>query len=490
MFDVCVVGGGTVGLYVAAEQSARGKSVIVLEAGRDRGENKGRLLGPHPVRGTHRGSEEAWTTGLGGTSQLWGGQLWPWQEWEFAGLPQNGISAWPLTYREISPYYGRVLRDLGLPGTHAHIHGAAGKLPTIQTNEFSIRYSSWIDRTRRNFGKNPAIRAKLRTATVLESVVVNRIRSVTSGSAEIEVQNGSGLLSTISAKNVVLAAGTLGNARILRNSELSRDLPALGRGFMDHVSKRIARVDVVDWNKFRAFSAPKTVRGVLASPRIVPALHHLNAHGSLPCYAHWEFATPDTGAVASVRSWLRAGQTGERRPALSTVLTRIGGESGGLAEAVVRGVRYRERPILTSSHPYLRLDVQQPARDDVRVQWTSNAEEPEYPNLSLSWRTGQEEAATAEAVTDQLLTSINSLDIGAEVQKLQTDEAFEDIFHMMGGTRMATTASDGVVNPDCAVFGTTNIFVAGASVFPSGGMANPTFTALALAARIGDQIAG
>ena len=80
MFDVCVVGGGTVGLFLAAQQTARGQSVIVLEAGRSRGDNKDLLLGPHPESGSHRGSQEAWTTGLGGTSQLWGGQLWPWQE--------------------------------------------------------------------------------------------------------------------------------------------------------------------------------------------------------------------------------------------------------------------------------------------------------------------------------------------------------------------------------------------------------------------------
>ncbi len=492
MFDVCVVGGGTVGLFVAADQAARGKSVILLEAGRHRGDHKESLLGPRPVSGSHRGSEEAWTTGLGGTSQLWGGQLWPWQEWEFAGLAPRGISAWPLEYAEVSPYYGRVLRGLGLPDTHAHIHGrvgSAGRLPAMQASDYSLRYSSWIDRSRRNFGKNSSIRARLKAATVLEGVVANRISNVGSGSSDVEVRSEAGALSTVSARNVILAAGTLGNARILRNSEIAQGLPALGRGFMDHVSKRIAHVDVVDWNKFRAFSAPKTIRGVLASPRIVPALDFLNTHRALPCYAHWEFASPSNGAVASLRSWLRAGQTGEPRPAAATVLAQIRRESGGLAEAVARGVRFGERPVPRSSRPYLRLDVQQPTRDDVHVEWTANEEQPDFPNLSLSWRTGQAESATAEAMTDRLLAFINSLDIGAAVHKLPPDDVFEDIFHMMGGTRMAASSRDGVVDSESRIFGTTNVFVAGASVFPSGGMANPTFTALALAARIGDRIA-
>lgn len=491
MFDVCIVGGGTMGLFLAAEQVASGKSVILLEAGRSRGENKELLLGPRPIRGLHRGSEEAWTTGLGGTSQLWGGQLWPWQDWEFSGLRDRDISAWPLGFGEIKPYYERVLQVLALPATHAQIHGRSGsarRLPALPDSDYSLRYSSWIDRSRRNFRKNPAIRSRLRSATVLEGVVVNRIREIASGATEIELRDDAGALSQIPAKNVVLAAGTLGNARILRNSEVSHDLPALGRGYLDHVSKRIARVDVLDWNRFRGFSAPKSVRGVLASPRIVPGLDFLNHHQLLPCYAHWEFESPRSGAVASLRALLRAGQTGEPRPPVAATLSNLRGESGELAEALARGVRHRERPVPKSSQPYLRLDVQQPSRNDVQLEWSENEAAPDYPSMSLSWRTGSEESATAQAITHRLVDFLNSLNVGAAVHALPAGGAFEDIFHMMGGTRMAATPAEGVVDRDCKVFGTTNVFVAGASVFPSGGMANPTFTALALTARIGDRI--
>jgi choline dehydrogenase-like flavoprotein len=38
------------------------------------------------------------------------------------------------------------------------------------------------------------------------------------------------------------------------------------------------------------------------------------------------------------------------------------------------------------------------------------------------------------------------------------------------------------------VHGTSNVYVAGSSVFPSMGAANPTFTAMALALRLADHI--
>jgi choline dehydrogenase-like flavoprotein len=48
----------------------------------------------------------------------------------------------------------------------------------------------------------------------------------------------------------------------------------------------------------------------------------------------------------------------------------------------------------------------------------------------------------------------------------------------------------GVVDEDGRVHGTSNLFVTGSSVFPSGGYANPTLTIVALAARLGHHLKG
>ncbi len=61
--------------------------------------------------------------------------------------------------------------------------------------------------------------------------------------------------------------------------------------------------------------------------------------------------------------------------------------------------------------------------------------------------------------------------------------------HIMGTTRMGTSRSNSVVDPDCRVHGYDNLFVAGASVFPTGGYVNPTLTILALSLRLADTLA-
>jgi choline dehydrogenase-like flavoprotein len=64
-----------------------------------------------------------------------------------------------------------------------------------------------------------------------------------------------------------------------------------------------------------------------------------------------------------------------------------------------------------------------------------------------------------------------------------------DGFHQIGTTRMSRNERDGVVDVDCKVHGQKNLYVAGSSVFPTSGQANPTLTALALAARLAGHLA-
>lgn len=60
--------------------------------------------------------------------------------------------------------------------------------------------------------------------------------------------------------------------------------------------------------------------------------------------------------------------------------------------------------------------------------------------------------------------------------------------HLHGTTRMAASADSGVVDKNCMVFGVNNLYVAGSSIFPTGGFVNPTMTIVALAIRLGEHL--
>jgi choline dehydrogenase-like flavoprotein len=61
-------------------------------------------------------------------------------------------------------------------------------------------------------------------------------------------------------------------------------------------------------------------------------------------------------------------------------------------------------------------------------------------------------------------------------------------WHHMGTTRMHADPKRGVVDPNCKVHGISNLFIAGASVFPTVGYANPVLTTVALTLRLADHV--
>ena len=75
-----------------------------------------------------------------------------------------------------------------------------------------------------------------------------------------------------------------------------------------------------------------------------------------------------------------------------------------------------------------------------------------------------------------------NLERGQELSKVETT------WHHMGTTRMHDDPRQGVVDRHCAVHGLSNFYIAGSSVFPTCGRANPTLTIVALAIRLADHL--
>ena len=60
--------------------------------------------------------------------------------------------------------------------------------------------------------------------------------------------------------------------------------------------------------------------------------------------------------------------------------------------------------------------------------------------------------------------------------------------HHMGTTRMSDDPRRGVVDADCRVHSLGNLYCGGSSVFATSGHANPTYTIVQLALRLGDHL--
>jgi choline dehydrogenase-like flavoprotein len=95
-------------------------------------------------------------------------------------------------------------------------------------------------------------------------------------------------------------------------------------------------------------------------------------------------------------------------------------------------------------------------------------------------------AKTLELLSKRFVeVGMGRFDFGDDLPSLET---MTDAAHQMGTTRMAHRPEEGVVDPNCRVFGTENLYVASSAVFPTGPSYSPTFTILALARRLGEHL--
>src|SRR5262245_5617132 len=65
---------------------------------------------------------------------------------------------------------------------------------------------------------------------------------------------------------------------------------------------------------------------------------------------------------------------------------------------------------------------------------------------------------------------------------------YTDASHHLGTTRMSADPKTGVVDANCQVHGVDDLYIAGSSVFPTAGHANPTLTIAAMSLRLVDYL--
>jgi choline dehydrogenase-like flavoprotein len=108
--------------------------------------------------------------------------------------------------------------------------------------------------------------------------------------------------------------------------------------------------------------------------------------------------------------------------------------------------------------------------------------------VRVKWQLGEQDLQSVIRAHQLLDRALQRSDLGSLELRFPDESswkaAVEGGKHHMGTTRMNASPAHGVVDADCKVHGTANLFVAGSSVFPTGGFANPTLTIVALAVRL------
>jgi choline dehydrogenase-like flavoprotein len=115
------------------------------------------------------------------------------------------------------------------------------------------------------------------------------------------------------------------------------------------------------------------------------------------------------------------------------------------------------------------------------------------PRVKLDWRLTPLDVSSLRRVPEILGVQFGRSGLGRLKVIIPADDAklvasVGGDWHHMGTTRMHRDPKQGVVDADCRVHGIRNLFIAGSSVFPTGGHSVPTLTIVAMAVRLADHL--
>jgi choline dehydrogenase-like flavoprotein len=448
--DVCVIGAGAAGLVIARELGATGARVCLLESG-----THGPAPDPDPmyqVRATGLPvPDDSRVRAFGGTTTVWSGRWKRFDPIDFEPREWVPNSGWPLSYADLDPYYVRAGRAVGVRDHAAHDNGEADAVAALVRSDALVpTVFHTLTEAERDFGR--ALRARIEAAdgidALLDAHVVGLERSGRAVS-RVKVRGAAGELS-VRARDVVIATGGIENARMLLLSGIGNQHDQVGRYFMDH---------------------PKAKVGV------VETYHPLDM-------SSWQGLSEDAPVWVGLK--LSDGVQREERILNSYVFLAPAFERDIARRLLRRAVSPRRCRILT-----VRNYMEQEPDPESRVVLGDELDPVGQARASVRWTLGERDRRTMAVLHRVLRRELQRAGVGElDSPLLHGGEfpAFQDASHHMGTTRMGRDPRTSVVDPDCRVHDVDNLFVAGSSVFPTSGYANPTATIAALAVRLADHL--
>ncbi|MGC1781174.1 MAG: GMC family oxidoreductase [Acidobacteriaceae bacterium] len=502
--DVCIVGAGAAGIVLAAELVRQNCNVLLLESGGQTVESEAQALNACEYTGQpHREAHIGRFRALGGTTTAWGGQILELDAKDFAPRPWVPRSGWPVAKEELQPYYERALCAEGLAQVIRKDQEVWREMKVAVPelgDALETYFTRWCPEP--NFARlyretlaSPQLCVVMHATATATLMNENGERI-----AGIRCRTLGGRERTFSAPQYVLCLGAIETVRFLLQPMRDGQTPSwncsglLGRYFQSHIDYNAARIPAKDAARLRQSFANTYLRGYKYHPKFRLAFsvqreqQLLNIAGSVTCIAPDERELRRAKALArnivqgrGLRLWT------DLPPAFRQLsnLLRMG-----------YGYRVERRAHWPKNSAFwLRIHCEQEPRSESRITLTEERDVSGLFYARLDWRVSPLEWKTIRCFTEVVRQTFAAHDM-ANVEMLAglaqedgfRDLVFDNSHHHMGGTRMAESPTQGVVDPDLRLHGVENAYVCSASVFPCSGFSNPTHTLIALAIRLADHL--
>lgn len=517
--DLCIIGTGPAGLTIARALVRLDLRVLLLESGGHRPDPAVQALAAGTTtdatyvdpgltrRRQAGGTAQDWNTAIG--SEI-GAKYLPLDPIDFEARAWIPGSGWPFDPAELDPYYARAhgVCDLGPTSYRAADWTGPGRpLLALESGRVvTAIYRYGFARTFTDVHLNDACRAENIVVCLHGTVVEVATGPDTRTVSHVRVRCLSGTGFRVRARFFVLAAGSIENSRLLLTSTgvcargLGNEHDLVGRYFMDHPRDYSCALVPADRALFdrAGFYDLHTTRGGLVMGRLAFSAECLRQERLLNTSATLR-PRPPGHRSAGMRALRTLRSTSLRRPLQA--LGRAGRLATGLGDIVGYGYRryvLGHEPLdvdwsLLPDKPRrfetfeLLLNLEQAPDPDNRVTLGPGRDALGQPRAHLIWRWRERDQRSLDQARRILAQDLERAGVGRIVPIAGTT-LDPNAHHHLGGTRMHRDPRQGVVDENCRVHATSNLFVAGSSVFPTGGFANPTLTIVALALRLADYL--
>jgi choline dehydrogenase-like flavoprotein len=458
VWDVAVVGSGPAGMTVAVALARLGRDVLLLEGGERHYSDESQAQYEGEVVGDHYFALDGCRVRcLGGTSVHWSGWTRPFEAEDFDRRDYASHAYWPISKTDLDPYRRTAAKLLNVIDDYPHRDIGDGlRHMRFQISREPTRFAeAYLDELTASRRITLAMNSNLVGVELAEGRVTG-----------FQMADYKGNKRLIRARHYVMACGGIENSRLLLHfnaqsgGRLVRQPATLGRYWMEHPHFDIGSGFIKD--------VPVQSPSNEAYYSFTPA--ELRRRGLLNCGLRVRQFEPD--------GWRKQ-------------LKNLACVAPSLANSILESLDKKG-----CNYALIRAAWENAPRADNRIELDPNkVDGMGIPRTRLFWRKSDADHANmrelALAYGEHLVrTGQGRIQLAPWVLgkgDYPTDDEIAG-YHHIGGTRMSDRAETGIVDRDLKVFGLDNLYIAGSSVFPTGGHVNPTLTIVQLSMRLADHI--
>jgi len=476
---------------------------------------------------------------LGGSTAAWAGKSAAFDAIDFAKRPWVAHSGWPIAREALDGFLDRAAAHLNL-GPNVYDDGfwaqSGAAPPQPQFDPGLLRSFFWqfarsrIDhmdlmRFGPEFERETATNVRVLTNATVTEILTTPDGAQATGAAIASLEGRRG---RVLAKTIVLAASGIENPRLLLASRSARPEGLgnahglVGRFLMDHPGARIAHFERSDVarlaHRFGFYTLSHQGRAHLYMHGLALSPAVQEREGLLNCALYMmEERAPDDpwdalkrllrfkskAAFADLWAVAKSPWLLSKGLAMTAFQSRL---MPGFLKDIIVNIAVRVNPNFVAQeflsrglpHKLIGLNIdticEQSPDPESRITLSDRVDALGVPLARVDWKLDPKAGASLIRLAKLIEAEFPKAGLPKPVLAPWVhsgrieEAAIIDMAHTVGATRMAPDPREGVVDPNCQVHGVSGLYVAGGSVFPTSGHANPTLMILSLAIRLADHL--